>query len=268
MEYDPVKDKLSRFFGQSTFLQKVFYTLIDLLLLRSWHIHRELRLYARENKGHRHVLDAGSGLGQYAYWVANRNPEWSIVGIDVKKDEVARCNQFFRKIGYSNVIFKTGDLLEYRQENCYDLSLCVDVLEHIEEDVKVMRNLYFSLKDDGVLLISTPSDQGGSDVKKPGDTSFIEEHVRDGYNIKEIKEKLKNAGFKRVKARYTYGKPGQLSWKISMKYPILLLNATKLAYVILPVYYLILFPFCYLLNYIDTHSGHTHGTGLIVKAWK
>jgi len=39
------------------------------------------------------------------------------------------------------------------------------------------------------LLISTPSDQGGSDAQEEHD-SFIGEHVRDGYAIKEIEEKL------------------------------------------------------------------------------
>lgn len=44
-----------------------------------------------------------------------------------------------------------------------------------------------------MLLISTPSDQGGSDVSGDGEASFIEEHVRDGYNINDIQDKLKLA---------------------------------------------------------------------------
>ena len=37
-------------------------------------------------------------------------------------------------------------------------------MEHIEEDVQVFKNFHQSLSEKGVLLISTPSDQGGSDV--------------------------------------------------------------------------------------------------------
>ena len=40
------------------------------------------------------------------------------------------------------------------------------------------------------LLISTPSDKGGSDVHNDDEESFIDEHVRDGYSIKDITEKL------------------------------------------------------------------------------
>ena len=53
--------------------------------------------------------------------------------------------------------------------NSFDLALSVDVMEHIVEDVEVFRNIHTSLKDGGMLLISTPSDQGGSDVHDDAD---------------------------------------------------------------------------------------------------
>jgi hypothetical protein len=117
-------------------------------------------------------------------------------------------------------------------------------------------------------LISTPSDQGGSDVHDEHDTSFISEHVRDGYNIIEIEEKLKSAGFSKVLAKYSYGFPGKISWKLSMKYPIILVNASKLFFILLPFYYLVTFPFCLIFNFFDLIGKHKTGTGLIVKAWK
>jgi hypothetical protein len=119
-----------------------------------------------------------------------------------------------------------------------------------------------------MLLISTPSDQGGSDVHEGDEGSFIGEHVRDGYNIGEIQDKLRLAGFSKIEARYSYGSPGKISWRLSMKYPMQMLSATKLFFVILPFYYVITYPFAYILNYLDTHTGHKTGTGLIVKAWK
>jgi hypothetical protein len=119
-----------------------------------------------------------------------------------------------------------------------------------------------------MLLISTPSDQGGSDVHEETGESFIGEHVRDGYPVEEMAQKLKTAGFEKMEILYSYGNPGKIAWKLSMKYPMLLLNASKLFFVILPFYYLITFPISYILNYLDTNSVHKSGTGLIVKAWK
>jgi hypothetical protein len=118
------------------------------------------------------------------------------------------------------------------------------------------------------LLISTPSDKGGSDVHDDTEESFIDEHVRDGYSIEEITEKLSIAGFTDIDAGYTYGRPGNISWKLSMKYPIRMLNASYLFFIILPFYYLIVFPVSVILNIFDTCMTHQSGTGLIVSARK
>ncbi len=65
----------------------------------------------------------------------------------------------------------------------YNLIISIDVMEHITDDIQVFKNFYQSLKSGGILLISTPSDQGGSDVHDDEEKSFIAEHVRDGYSI-------------------------------------------------------------------------------------
>ena len=146
-------------------------------------------------------------------------------------------------------------------------------MEHIVDDQAVFENFYRSLKNGGMLLISTPSDKGGSDVHEHDDNkneseSFIDEHVRDGYNAGQIQEKLKNAGFSKTEAKYSYGWPGKLSWKLSMKYPILMLNASKVFLVIIPFYYLLTYWLAFILNFIDVRKKHKTGTGLVVKAWK
>ena len=92
--------------------------------------------------------------------------------------------------------------------------------------------------------------------------------MRDGYNIREIQQKLSTAGFERIEARYAYGEPGQISWRLSMKYPILMLGKSRLFFILLPFYYAVVFPFCLLLNWLDARTVHDSGTGLIVKAWK
>lgn len=268
MHYDPIKDGLGRFFNKTTSTRKFFYRLLDLLLLRCWHIHKELREWQNQNPNKTEVLDAGCGFGQYSFWMANKNPKFNITSVDVKEDYLADCRDFFKKCDLNNVKFEVGDLTNFPRKDSYDLVVCVDVMEHILEDVEVFKHFYNNLKPGGMMLVSTPSDQGGSDVSEHGEESFIGEHVRDGYNIEEIQEKLRTAGFTKTHARYSYGTPGKISWKFSMKYPIKMLNASKLFYIIIPFWYLIFYPFCYILNWIDTLSSHKTGTGLIVKAWK
>lgn len=268
MQYDPIKRSLGKVFNSTPFLRIVFYKLLDVLLLRTWHIHRELKVWKKTAPKNAHILDAGSGFGQYSYHMSGFNPSYAILGVDVKSEQVEECNQFFKKIGRPQVTFRVDDLTTYSTKETYDLVLCVDVMEHIEEDVTVLTNYCKSLKKGGSLIISTPSDQGGSDVHEGSGESFIDEHVRDGYGVQDITEKAKRAGFSEVVVKYSYGTPGKISWRLSMKYPMQLLHMSQFFFVLLPFYYALVMPFALLLNAWDSHSTHPTGTGLIVVAKK
>ncbi|MBS4012559.1 MAG: class I SAM-dependent methyltransferase [Bacteroidetes bacterium] len=270
MEYDPIKKHLGKIFKRNVFTLRLFYFILDVLFLRAWYIHREIKRIALSfNKTDRiTVLDAGSGFGQYSWYIARKYKSWIIKGIDIKEKEVKECSEFFSKAGLNNVNFDIEDLTEFSEPQAYNIILSVDVLEHILDDVKVMENAYKSLKSGGMLLISTPSDQGGSDIHSEDDTSFISEHVRDGYSIKDIHEKLEKVGFNKVNAKYSYGKFGSLSWRLSIKYPVSMLNFSKFFFFLLPIYYLLFFPLCFWLNILDVNVKNSKGTGLIVVARK
>ena len=242
--------------------------MLDLLLLRAWHVKKEMRRIRKNLPANARILDAGAGFGQYVYYMSKLGNSWQIKAVDVKAEQVGDCNRFFAQIGRSNrVRFEMADLTEFCEPNQYHLAISIDVMEHIADDEAVFQNIYTSLKPGGTLLISTPSDKGGSDADHQHDT-FIDEHVRNGYNINEIRNKLAGAGFSEVEARYAYGRPGRISWLLSMKYPMLMLQISKLFFILLPFYYMVTFPFCMLLNFCDVHVLHECGTGLIVKAGK
>lgn len=282
MRYDPVKSRIGRVVSRHVWLRKLFYALLDILLLRTWHVRKALRRFAlsREEEGRSSeeegrgredikILDAGSGFGQYTWRMWKMNREWNILGIDIKQEQVDDCRHFISETkAAGRVQFRYADLTTFREEGRYDLALSVDVMEHIEDDRQVLRNLYASLKPGGWLIISTPSDRGGSDVHDHDDHSFIDEHVRDGYGTEEIKEKLEESGFGSIKTEYTYGRPGRISWRISMKYPVLMLNASMAFALILPLYYILVMPFALILNYMDIRFTHREGTGLLVTAVK
>jgi SAM-dependent methyltransferase len=274
MQYDPIKKSLGKVFNRSPFMRILFYKLLDLLLLRAWHVRKEIRQWAGRShqdtgKGKKFILDAGSGFGQYTYFLSCLNPQWFVDAVDVKDEQIADCNAFFARIGRNNVLFEKADLTKFLKVDRFDLILSVDVMEHIGDDEAVFRNFFDSLSQGGMLLVSTPSDQGGSDVHDHDEgESFIDEHVRDGYNILDIQEKLKRAGFVKTEARFTYGTPGKIAWSLSMKYPIQMLNISRLFFILLPFYYLLTYPVAFFCNWLDTRTVHETGTGLIVKAWK
>ena len=169
MQYDPIKRSLGKVFNLHPLLRALFYRLLDLLLLRSWYLRRELRQWRLSAPDDARILDAGSGFGQYVWRLAQMGSDFQITGVDVKKEQVADCNAWFARAGLAaRVHFRVQELEVLHDEERYDLVLSVDVMEHIEADEKVMQNLCRALKPGGLLLISTPTvlsgTKGGADM--------------------------------------------------------------------------------------------------------
>ena len=271
MLYDPIKDWLNRFAAKHPFFQRMFYALLDMLFLRSWYVRRELKWLIQQFPPEKplRILDAGTGFGQYAYFLARTFPHVQVTAVDIKEDYLAQAQAFLRTTPfYERVQFQPADLTRLSLPQSYDIILSVDVMEHIEEDEAVFRNFFKVLKPEGFVLINTPSDLGGSDVHTEEEESFIGEHVREGYNRQALEEKLQRAGLIPVRSLYTYGKWGSKAWRLLIKWPMLLLNANKALALLLPLYYLPVLPIGLLFNWLDLHTENPEGTGLLVIARK
>lgn len=263
MHYDPVKNIFARIIKKYPFLRIIFYKILDLMFLRSWYVRRELKKI-RKTFGEKkmNIFDAGSGYGQYTYFMSKKLQPCEIYSVDVKSDWINDCRDFFTSQKISNVAFEVEDLTNIKHTHKFDLIVCVDVMEHITDDVKVFDNYYNALKSDGYLLVNTPSIYGGSDVHEEDDESFIGEHARDGYSKEDLESKLHPIGFKTYQSKYTYGFWGDKAWRLGIKYPIMMVNISKLLLFILPIYYLVTFPFAFLMMLIDFNSNNKVGSGI------
>lgn len=269
MHYDPIKNKFAVLIRKFPFLRVLFYKLLDLFFLRSWYVRRELKRL-RKLFGNKliNIYDAGTGYGQYTYFMAKKLKPANILSVDIKKDWVEDASNFFDKIDSSSIRFSVEDLLEINHENKFDLILCVDVMEHIMDDEKVFLNFYRALKTNGYLLINSPSVYGGSDVHGEEDESFIGEHARIGYSKEDLEKKLHPLGFKTYKSQYTYGFWGDKAWRLGIKFPMILLNISKLFFIVLPFYYLITFPFTFVMMILDYNIKFKVGSGINFVAYK
>ncbi len=255
MHYDPIKNIFARFIKSNLILRKIFYWLLNLFFLRSWYIRKLLKdiipqIKSKEPK----IFDAGTGFAQYSYFIAKNFPQSKILAVDIKEDYLTDAKEFFNKLNLKNVDFKIDDLKEISYQSEFDLIICVDVMEHIDDDERVLKNFYNSLRSDGYLIINTPSIYGGSDVHDEKDESFIGEHFRNGYSKEDLTAKLNRAGFHNVDGFYTYGFWGDKAWRLGIKFPMILVNKSKFFLVFLPFYYLIVLPVFLLMNYLDTKS--------------
>jgi SAM-dependent methyltransferase len=265
MQYDPIKNIFAGIIKKYPSVRVLFYKSLDIMFLRSWYVRRELRdvrrLFAEKEIS---IFDAGTGYGQYTYYMSRKMNPCRIYAGDIKTDWINDCRDFFKRLHADNVKFGVEDLTKFQAVDAFDLIICVDVMEHIENDSAVFANFYKALRKGGYLLINTPSVYGGSDAHNDEDESFIGEHFRSGYSIEDLKNKMEPLGFHLHHFRYGYGVWGDFSWRLAIKYPMLMLNKSKLLFFALPFYYLLSFVFIFILMFID-YAGHNKiGAGINV----
>ncbi len=271
MHYDPIKDRLGAIASRHPALQRLFYDALDLFFLRAWYVRRALRRLLSNHPPGREVrvLDAGTGFGQYAYFIARSFPNARVHAVDVKEGYLARARRFLEATPQAGQVrFAVDDLTDLQAEGPFDLILSVDVMEHIADDRAVFGHFARVLRPGGHVIINTPSDLGGSDVQAEGEASFIGEHVRDGYNRGALEAKLKDAGLEPVESRYTYGPYGSLAWRLLIKRPMQLLSQSWAYLPLLLLYYVPVLPLGMYLNAKDLQEENATGTGLLVVARK
>jgi len=77
----------------------------------------------------------------------------------------------------------------------FDVVFCFDLIEHIKEDMKLLKELSRVLKDNGKIILTTPMKDGVSfpmlNKKKNEMINKNWGHVRKGYSLEQIRELFK-----------------------------------------------------------------------------
>lgn len=264
MEYEPIKKLLRDWIRKSAFLRTGLYRILGTLFLREWYVKREIRRLKVDKDDRLDILDAGAGFGQYSYFCARRFPNAHILGLELETDHVRDGNAFARAARIPNLQFKEANLLELDEENCYDLILCVDVMEHIENDQDLLNRFSTALKTSGRLIISTPSLYR----KHAEDGDFVGEHYRDGYTQEDMCKKLESARLHIDKFVYGYGIWGDLSWRLGIRNTMKLAGHGILGKGAGLIYLTILSPLVLGLMALDYVCHNKRGTGMVVVASK
>jgi len=141
------------------------------------------------------VLDGGCGNGSQSFRIAKKG--YSVIGIDRSKSNIEFCNKIKKSIGIKNVNFMQMDLLDIKlPKNSFDVVVSGEVIEHIKEDNKVVKNFNKVLKVGGHCIITT--------CHNPKLWSFEDEwhgHVR-RYKADELRNLFLRNGFKIEKMRF------------------------------------------------------------------
>ncbi|MCK5505218.1 MAG: class I SAM-dependent methyltransferase [Thermodesulfovibrionia bacterium] len=151
------------------------------------------------------ILDAGSGTGVFSFELGRRFPNARILGIDLLEESVDVCSRIGKKIGARNVEFRLEQIETLKEKNTFDLVICMDILEHIDDDFGALRRLYDATAQEGILILHVPALYRRYPVWKKCLNFNVETHVRTGYQPEEIQEKVKKTGFLIRESGFTYG---------------------------------------------------------------
>jgi ubiquinone/menaquinone biosynthesis C-methylase UbiE len=151
-------------------------------------------------------LDIGCGTGDYSFELSKRN--FIVLGFDFSQYAIDRAKEKAETLDIQNVHFQSDDIFQFSTHEKFDLILISEVLEHIHEDMSILKKYSSFVKDSGYIIASVPFDQQlwSYDDEHAG-------HVR-RYTMKRINEMFINANLELVKS-ICYGFPLlHILWKI------------------------------------------------------
>lgn len=203
------------------------------------------------------ILDVGSGIGCYVFYMAKKFPEAMVVGWEIDRKKLKYSTVLLNEFNPLNVKFQVGDILNPpKKNNVFDFVSIIDVMEHIQAYEKVIRNLHALLSVGGYVFIHVPQ------VKQKRFFSVFkswehDDHVREGFDPLILENVLQTSGFRVIRRRNSFGYFGSLAWELNH----LLLQKNQ---VLAAVFY----PFLYGLSIIDTLVHNTRGLGVAILAQK
>ncbi|MBL8211692.1 MAG: glycosyltransferase [Bryobacterales bacterium] len=135
------------------------------------------------------VLEIGAGIGNLTQTLAPKRRRY--IATDIDEEHLARLSNRFSHRPTLEV--RRCDLANTRDfqglEHSVDTVVCLNVLEHVKDDIAGLKNIHASLKPGGRAVILVPHDQ-----KIFGTLDTALGHFR-RYSHGELTERLRNNGF-------------------------------------------------------------------------
>lgn len=99
------------------------------------------------------ILDAGAGGGIATISLAKIGAK--IDGIDAGEKNIIAAQEYKKSNDISNVNFICSSIEDFNPNKLYDVIICLEVLEHLENTKTIIAHLTSLLKHDGLIFIST-----------------------------------------------------------------------------------------------------------------
>lgn len=152
------------------------------------------------------ILEVGCGIGNFTAFLTKYGKVWAI---DINKEYVEKTKQMIKgkaKVGFGDI--ENGKYFFGGQK--FDSIICLNVLEHVQDDDRALRNVYNLLKNGGILVLLVPAHKF-----LYGEIDRFIGHFR-RYDFSEVRNKLTKVGFE-VKNSRRLNFLGAVGWFIAGK---------------------------------------------------
>ena len=75
-------DELTRLVGQRIWLRQLVFTLVRMTTLREWYLYSAIKKELKKHSNNFSFLDAGCGMGQFAFRIAKKYPSAKVTGLE------------------------------------------------------------------------------------------------------------------------------------------------------------------------------------------
>ena len=134
------------------------------------------------------VLDACCGIGYGSHTMAISNFPKVVVAFDRDEETIEFAKKWYQ---LPNIEYHCFDVEEITfDEKVFDKIVCFEAIEHVDRPLHLLYDFHESLKDDGILIMSTPNGR-----VFPFDKEKFPEHKLH-YTPELLEAQLNTAGFK------------------------------------------------------------------------
>lgn len=155
---------------------------------RRFIIESVLRKFVPSKRGR--ALDIGCGTGINLGMLSGFASE--VVGMDKFSGALDYC----KHRGFNNLELLDVESISSKSENSFDIVTLLDVLEHVEDDDKALRDIHRILKPGGLLIMTVPAYQF---LWSEHDVAL---HHKRRYILNRLVLQMEEAGFKVEKSSY------------------------------------------------------------------
>jgi 2-polyprenyl-3-methyl-5-hydroxy-6-metoxy-1,4-benzoquinol methylase len=145
-------------------------------------------------KGYIKILDLGCGQGHITKAIRETFPQSEVSGLDYSVSAIEYAVDHF-----SGIDFAVGNAYDCPYSiNYFDVIICNNLWEHVPDPLHLLAKITTVLKDDGSVIISTPSRYRVSNllnVLRGKPVTFISKYHVTEYTVGQVIEQFKYGGF-------------------------------------------------------------------------